>query len=73
MRRLRTKAGAGVAQKGDFTGDPPSAALISPFAAVFYVGRISNIVRAGFKISVKFRRNFGIFFVFGSYREVEFR
>ena len=26
-----------------------------------------------FKISVKFRRNFGIFFVFGSYREVEFR
>lgn len=27
----------------------------------------------GFKISVKFRRNFGIFFVFGSYREVEFR
>ena len=29
--------------------------------------------RPGFKISVKFRRNFGIFFVFGSYREVEFR
>ena len=41
MRRFRTKAGAGVARKGDFTGTPPpSAALCSPFAAVFCVGRI---------------------------------
>ena len=35
MRLFRTKAGAGVARKGNFTGDPPSAALYSPFAAVF--------------------------------------
>jgi len=29
--------------------------------------------RAGFNFSVEFRRNFGVFFVFASYREVKFR
>jgi len=46
-----------------------AAAALTTGHASFHFARC----RPGFKISVKFRRNFGIFFVFGSYREVEFR
>ena len=31
------------------------------------------VSRSGFNFSVGFRRNFGVFFVFASYREVKFR
>ena len=41
------------------------AAPLGPWAAA--------AAHPGFNFSVEFRRNFGIFFVFASYREVKFR